>query len=376
MRIGHTGDWHLCEGSRFNRTLETLFQMVARGQREGVQIWLVGGDLYNEQRRPMTPLERHGLARVFREMRKTAPVVLCYGNHDEAGELEIFAEMNGEYGMKVFSRPDVQPLIGNGLYVIVYVVPYPNKRYFVHDSSLGIESDRQAAQSALGNVIQGLKAQDPYKDHLPRVLLYHGNVGGSRVAGGEQMIGREVELSPHDIDELGADYAALSHIHLHQRVSDVGWYAGSPERSNFGETDEKGFLVVDVERGKAPIVKRIKLDTTALVTIETTWDGKRLEPWVYNSDLPGLSQCEIRVLVKVAEEHVGSLPDVAAMFDGAISVKVEKRVIPRVALRSVAITKATTEEEKLHAYWDSLGSNCPTKQARERALRKAEELNA
>jgi DNA repair exonuclease SbcCD nuclease subunit len=54
---------------------------------------------------------------------------------------------------------------------------------------------------------------------------------------------------------MGYDYVALGHDHRLHKVSNKSWYAGCPERWRFDETvHEKGFLVVDIEAGKDPVV--------------------------------------------------------------------------------------------------------------------------
>lgn len=363
MRIGHTGDWHLEEGPRFERTYDTLRWMIRKGAEMGVELWLVGGDLYNSQTRPMRPRERLALAELLTEMAEKAPVVLAYGNHDYPGELEIFEKLLTNRFITVASKPVPLRVPCGFKLASVCVLPYPHKRAFALHG--GIAEENQQARAALGEIIESWNVGDDSTN--PRILLYHGNVAGSRVAGGEQMIGREVELSRHHLDEGGFDYCALSHIHLSQQVGEKAWYAGSPERSNFGETDEKGFLVVDVERGKAPIVQRWVTPCVELVTIETVWDGRDLRPWILKSDP---AQLEIRVLVEVEEQHVATLPDIAAMIGPCISLKVEKRVKPRERIRSAEIVKARTDAEKIEAYWQSLGPQAPSAEDRALALKR------
>jgi DNA repair exonuclease SbcCD nuclease subunit len=57
------------------------------------------------------------------------------------------------------------------------------------------------------------------------------------------------------IFSMNYDYVALGHDHRQHKHSSKAWYAGSPERWRFDEvTNEKGFLLVDIEAGKAPEV--------------------------------------------------------------------------------------------------------------------------
>jgi DNA repair exonuclease SbcCD nuclease subunit len=57
------------------------------------------------------------------------------------------------------------------------------------------------------------------------------------------------------IFSMDYDYVALGHDHKQQKVTKKAWYAGSPERWRFDEiSHDKGFLVVDIEAGKDPVV--------------------------------------------------------------------------------------------------------------------------
>jgi DNA repair protein SbcD/Mre11 len=64
------------------------------------------------------------------------------------------------------------------------------------------------------------------------------------------------------------DYIALGHFHGQAQISQNAWYSGSLEYFNFGEAqDEKGMLLVDLERGIAesvPVKPRYMIDHPAI----------------------------------------------------------------------------------------------------------------
>jgi DNA repair exonuclease SbcCD nuclease subunit len=65
------------------------------------------------------------------------------------------------------------------------------------------------------------------------------------------------------------DYIALGHDHHQHKHSKGAWYAGSPERWRFDEIrHEKGFLVIDVEAGSAPVVTPHTLEYDRLIINE------------------------------------------------------------------------------------------------------------
>ncbi|MCD6164471.1 MAG: DNA repair exonuclease [Candidatus Odinarchaeota archaeon] len=60
--------------------------------------------------------------------------------------------------------------------------------------------------------------------------------------------------------ELDYDYIALGHNHKMEKLSENAWYAGSTERWRFDEyEDEKGFLIVQVEEGEKPLIRKIPI---------------------------------------------------------------------------------------------------------------------
>ena len=65
------------------------------------------------------------------------------------------------------------------------------------------------------------------------------------------------------------DYIALGHDHHQHMQSKGAWYAGSPERWRFDEIrHEKGFLLVDIEAGSAPVVTPQTLEYNRLIINE------------------------------------------------------------------------------------------------------------
>jgi exonuclease SbcD len=72
------------------------------------------------------------------------------------------------------------------------------------------------------------------------------------------MLGHDVQIMLSSVADPVWDYVALGHIHKHQNLT-AGRenvppvvYSGSLERIDFGEEgDPKGFVIADVERGKA-----------------------------------------------------------------------------------------------------------------------------
>lgn len=382
IRVAHTGDIHLTDGPRFDSTLRCLRHIVADGIQQGVNLWLVGGDMAGTTvPHKQTPRERNALVEILQGMADHAPVVMAYGNHDFPGDLDVFAELRAVHPIFVLDRPEAISVwddalgLGRGTPARVYVLPYPSKRSYLAavGAGAGVEDQNADYQHGLRTILAEWRMDREEHATLPAILLGHINIGGSRVAGGEVLIGQEIELAPVDLDTVGFDYVALSHIHLHQQVAAKAWFAGSPDRSNFGEEDEKGYIIAEVEAGQMPRIIRRLTPAQRLTTIRARWDAEK--GWTDRSGATlappaELAGAEVRLVLEIDEDQ-RSVADVASLeaavaAAGADAVKVDRRIQPKITVRSETIQQARTIAEKLDAWAASLakGSVTPEQLAR------------
>ena len=94
---------------------------------------------------------------------------------------------------------------------------------------------------------------------------------------------------------MGYDYIALGHDHRQAKHTKNAWYAGSPERWRFDETSyRKGFLVVEIEAGKDPVItqhhlefKRKVLNDKITINEDDTVESvvEHVEDWFSKNDL-------------------------------------------------------------------------------------------
>lgn len=384
MRILHTGDLHLEKGPRFDDTARCLDAMVEDGIAQGVKLWGVGGDLYKTVvGHLMEPEERNFLANLFVRMGATGAVVIVYGNHDMPSDLDELALLEAKHPIIVVDRPIVLRLgvlAGIPGKAMVLALPYPHKRHWLGDVQGTIEEQNQAVEAKLRALFAKWKeaVEEAHRDKIPVVSLIHGTFRGSLVAGGEIMpAGQEIEMQVADLEAVGADYNGGSHIHLCQQMGPRTWYSGSPSRSTFGETDEKGYLVVDVAPGEPPIVNRRRTPARRFCTLKAKWENGALA-WEKPEDLERVGNAEVRVQVEYAEEDAATAPLEAIEAEmrtrGAVDVKLQKKPVPRIRVRCEEILTAKTLEDKARAYWGSLNGAAPAPEQQERCLAKLGEL--
>jgi len=97
----------------------------------------------------------------------------------------------------------------------------------------------------------------PTDQSLINIALYHGSISYCRTDTGWRM-----DHGEHDIEIFdNFDYAMLGDIHKRQSLNKEGTirYAGSTVQQNFGESNDKGFLIWDIKDKETFKVKHVKL---------------------------------------------------------------------------------------------------------------------
>ena len=147
-RFVHLGDLHLQSAHQRNADRLAAFDMAivsAVSDPVPLAAWLMPGDLFNVR---STPDDRNALAERLAAMANAAPVVLCYGNHDQPGDLGIFSRLHAEHVIHVASSPGIYDIgLSDGTYASFFVLPYPSKAGLV-SAGLPHDQQRQAAFNA------------------------------------------------------------------------------------------------------------------------------------------------------------------------------------------------------------------------------------
>ena len=114
----------------------------------------------------------------------------------------------------------------------------------------------------------------PSDNRKINIALYHGAISNSRTDLGWVMEHGEDDLSIFE----GHDFAFLGDIHKTNQILDFEGrirYAGSTIQQNHGETNDKGFLIWDIQDGDNWDVKHIELkNPKPFITIELTPKGR------------------------------------------------------------------------------------------------------
>ncbi|MFQ5516079.1 MAG: exonuclease SbcCD subunit D [Acidimicrobiia bacterium] len=264
MRVLHTSDWHVGKRiGRFDRLADyrdTIDEVVAIADGNGVDLVLHAGDLFDVARPPVDALDvaLRGLVRLAAGGRR--PVVVVAGHHDSGALFDVLAPQLRPVGVHMVGgvrRPDeggVLELESRAGIAVVACFPFLREGRVV---DLGDDAGSWYTQYAdrLRRVCEALAARTAAvaPPGAATFLLSHFLVGGVKVrpGTGERALhmGEAYAASSQAIPP-SFDYVALGHIHAPQHVPGVAVpaeYAGSLLQLDFGEAGEdKRVVLVDV----------------------------------------------------------------------------------------------------------------------------------
>lgn len=394
LRILHFADAHIDIANRGRQDPQTglpirvldflnaLDVIVETAIRERVDLVLFAGDAYKD-RTPAPTFQREWGKRMMRLSRAGIPTLLLVGNHDispalgRAHTLQEFETLEVP-NVRVLGRLALlKPVDLWGLPLQVLAIPWISRSTLIGLEELsGSEPERvyERLQENLTWAVEKLLEEvDPT---LPLILTAHASVEGA-VYGGERliMLGNDFVIPRGLLLHPKVDYVALGHIHKHQDLNPGGYpavvYPGSIERVDFGEAaDEKGFVLVEVDRGTTRYAWR---PLPGRQIVDTKVDLSELEKVEGEKPLPGVVMETIRrhlpppqalegAIVRLVLEYPRAwetLLDEAALrkwLEPALEVHLVRRPRAEMRLRLAGETSIAqrTPLELLELYWKSL----------------------
>lgn len=351
------GDIHLKPDARNAQRLASWDQIIAEGlELPRLAAWVLCGDLFDA---PSTIPDRNDAARRLQVMAMHAPVVICRGNHDAEGDLDVFARLKATFPVVVCQSPTthrVRTPQGEGL--TLAVLPYPFKAVL---TARGIPPADvpTVASGALLDICRALASElaaAPLDD--AGLFVGHVNVSGAVTSPGQPAIGHEISIGASHLEVFGRIPKVLGHIHRPQDIAG-GVYAGSIARMSYGEVEEKRYLIAAFgpEPGDWHVSSRpIQCPPMYHVDGGLTREGFR---WVVTIghglplDPPATwegSDVRVRYRFKQSEQGVLNHALVRVPFVGAAALKVEPIAVPDRALRAPEVVAARTLSAKVEAW--------------------------
>jgi len=233
MRIVHISDTHI-RNLKFHYEYRKVFEQLYEKLTKIKPVCIVHcGDIAHTKTQ-ISPEFVQLCSEFLSNLADIAPLIICLGNHDG--------------NLKNSSRQDAITPIVNAL-------EHPNI-HLLKDSG-----EFKFNEKITFNVLSVFDRDNwipPSDQNMINIALYHGSISGCSTDLGWVMDNGEDELAIFK----SFDYALLGDIHKTNQIMDADGrvrYAGSTVQQNHGETDDKGFLVWDIQDKDIFNVKHVSL---------------------------------------------------------------------------------------------------------------------
>lgn len=391
MKILHVADLHFSVNpDKLEEVVRCSNHVLSVGKAEKPDVIVIAGDTVDEfDGRIKMDSETARMAIAFvRGLGDIAPVIIIRGtiSHDRETTW-LFSQLRSKYPIYVSSKIEQIGLVSGpwqfvpldperveyyqrtGILEAAFtLIPTVDKSHLMGklDASIG-DANIQARElmrdvfAGLGLINQDITA--------PRIAVIHGTMTGAEMSNGQVTVGEELEFSLEDLSQMNCDYVAMGHIHKMQifKLPSGGTaaYSGSIGRLNFGEPEEKGFLVPEFEGQRVKDVKFYQTPARRFALHSIEWDESGLEGILTEADkcAANCQGADVRFRYTIPEEEKNSIKrDVLEkmfMDAGARRVKIEFSIIPKNRTRSAGISKLATLPEKLKKWGESVGEAIP-----------------
>lgn len=380
MKLSHIGDIHIDDGPRLDECAKVLDIFIEESHKAKVDLIGFAGDLYHAHSvgKPATIREELFAVDFFRRCAEIAPVVGVRGNHDAAGDVDVFNYIQGQNPIWFAERPHVYAFRDFD----VLTIPWYDRSHLAASLPSDLSSEEVArrtnetARQML--VVKRAEAAVTHSQGRIPIGLGHLTVVGATLSNGQNqsLMGTTVAVSPYDLHEIGCAYFGCSHFHLRQVWFDGAVaYAGSPMRHSLGEPENKGFNLVEIEKdGDGYKVRNDFVELPArrieLYEIDFTTEENLAQLKEHGINVcTGLAVRErtqdamVRFRYHIRPEDMHLVDEKAIekvlQADGAFSVKIDPQLVHTARVRSEAIVTAESTWDKLMAFWQSKNMAIP-----------------
>ena len=249
MKFAHIADTHI-KNLKYHYEYNAVFEKLYEILREEKPDYIIHcGDIAHTKTQ-ISPEFVEMCTHFFRNLADISPTYIILGNHDG--------------NLKNASRQDALTPIAEAL-------EHPNLHLLKNSGEVVLNDLTAINVLSVFDEENWIKPSDPDKINI---ALYHGSISGVKTDTGFVM-----EHGEHPIDIFeGHDYAFLGDIHkTNQKLDEEGRirYCGSTVQQNHGESNDKGFLMWDIQDKENYTCRHIELrNPKPFVTIVLTPKGK------------------------------------------------------------------------------------------------------
>ena len=249
IKIAHLADIHIRNLKYHKEYVDVFGQLYEKLREEKVDVIYVGGDIAHTKTQ-LSPEYFEMCSDFLNNLARINDTYVILGNHD--GNLRTANRQDAV-------TPIVEALDRSGLFLLKNSGEWEIAPGIVFNNLSIFDSENWANPT------------DPEKINI---ALYHGSVSGCQTDAGWVMEHGENDISI--FEEF--DFAMLGDIHRTNQTLDKEGrirYCGSLIQQNHGETNDKGFLIWEIEDKDNFNVRHVKLENSKpFITIELTKTGK------------------------------------------------------------------------------------------------------
>ena len=292
MKFAHIADTHI-RNLKYHEEYRTVFNKIYDHLRqEKVDYIIHCGDICHTKTQ-ISPEFVQMCSDFFKSLADIAPTYIILGNHDG--------------NLRNLNRQD-------SLSPVAHTLNHHNLHLLKNSGEVVLNDDFSL------NVLSVFDDDNwvaPSSKERTNIALYHGSISGCMTDSDWIM-----EVGENDIDIFNDfDYAMLGDIHkTNQALDDEGRirYAGSTVQQNFGETNDKGFLVWDIENKDNFDVRHISVpNPKPFISLVLTKEGK-----VPKTTIPKNARLRLIVESSISSTALKKATDVAKKMFKPESVSV------------------------------------------------------
>lgn len=378
MLVAASADNHFNINSRWDECTRIHRFIADDMDQRGVDLFCAPGDFFE---RASKPVERNGVRELLQRIAENRPVIGVRGNHDSLEDLAIYNHIRSKWPITIEEGASVRPVQTPAGVAMVACVAWPRKAQLL--SMLGNEVSRQDSElevrEQLRILMLGLRTE-LLKHDGPRILVMHAMLCGARTSIGQPLVGCDLEVSEQELALTEADVILLGHVHKPQETEYNGIpiiYTGSPYATEYGETEDKSYVIVefaDKRDVQGKILKtwyRVPTPRTPMVLLNARYLPDRNE-FYYSSfhsntenftaddglfDWSKIPGADVRFRYTVNSDDSDSAKRAALRKEqellsaGAVAVKVESVLNPTTRARAPEMSEAQSMSDELQIYW-------------------------
>ena len=249
MKLAHLADTHI-KNLKYHTEYKIVFNKIYETLKEEQVDYIIHcGDIAHTKTQ-ISPEFVEMAADFFRNLSAIAPTYIILGNHD--------GNLTND------SRQDALTPIVNALNLKnLYLLKKSGETKLKDNFTLNVLS-----------VFDEEGWVEPSDQNAVNIALYHGSVNGVKTD-----TGFVLEKADHDISIFkGHDYAFLGDIHKTNQTLDTDGkirYPGSTLQQNHGETNDKGFLIWDIQNKHSFDCRHVLIQNpNPFITVELKEDGE------------------------------------------------------------------------------------------------------